>query len=37
LDNLSSHKRAEKIEAVGATPRFLPPYSPDFSPIEKAL
>jgi transposase len=36
MDNLSSQKRAavrEKIEAVGATMRFLPPYSPDFSPI----
>ena len=39
MDNLSSHKRAsvrEKIEAVGAALRFLPPYSPDFNPIEKA-
>ena len=25
------------IEAVGATLRFLPPYSPDFNPIEKAF
>lgn len=40
LDNLSSHKRPaarELIEAVGATMMFLPPYSPDFNPIEKAL
>ena len=40
MDNLSSHKRAsvrELIEAVGATLRFLPPYSPDFNPIEKAF
>jgi transposase len=40
MDNLSSHKRAavkEKVEAVGATLRFLPPYSPDFNPIEKAF
>lgn len=40
LDNLSSHKRAavrERIEAAGATLRFLPPYSPDFNPIEKAF
>jgi transposase len=40
MDNLSSHKRAsvrEKIEATGATLRFLPPYSPDFNPIEKAF
>ena len=38
--NLSSHKRAsvrERIEAAGATLRFLPPYSPDFNPIEKAF
>ena len=36
----SSHKRAsvrERIEAAGATLRFLPPYSPDFNPIEKAF
>jgi transposase len=40
MDNLSSHKRAsvrELIEAAGATLRFLPPYSPDFNPIEKAF
>ena len=40
MDNLSSHKRdavRERIEAVGATLRFLPPYSPDFNPIEKAF
>ncbi|OYV85043.1 MAG: IS630 family transposase, partial [Acidiphilium sp. 21-68-69] len=38
--NLSSHKRdavRERIEAAGATLRFLPPYSPDFNPIEKAF
>ncbi|GAA0750508.1 transposase [Sphingomonas trueperi] len=40
MDNLSSHKRPavrERIEAAGATLRFLPPYSPDFNPIEKAF
>ena len=40
LDNLSSHKRpAAKalIEAAGAKLVFLPPYSPDFNPIEKAF
>ena len=40
MNNLSSHKRAavrEWIEAAGATLRFLPPYSPDFNPIEKAF
>jgi transposase len=36
MDNLSSHKRTAvltKIEAAGATLRFLPTYSPDFNPI----
>jgi transposase len=36
-DNLSSHKVAgvrEAIEACAATLVFLPPYSPDFNPIE---
>ena len=40
MDNLSSHKRAsikEMIEAKGAMLRFLPPYSPDFNPIEMAF
>lgn len=40
MDNLSSHKRAavrELIEAAGASLLFLPPYSPDFNPIEKAF
>ena len=38
LDNLASHKGAEiraMIEAAGAALWFLPPYSPDFNPIEK--
>ena len=38
MDNLSSHKRpqiAAPIEAAGASLRCLPPYSPDFNPIEK--
>jgi transposase len=37
-DNLSSHKVAgvrQAIEAVGATIRYLPPYSPDLNPSEK--
>ncbi|QMT41344.1 IS630 family transposase [Neisseria shayeganii] len=37
-DNLSSHKVAgvrEAIEGVGASIRYLPPYSPDLNPIEK--
>ena len=39
-DNLTSHKglqARQAIEAAGATMRFLPPYSPDFNPIEKAF
>jgi transposase len=40
IDNLTSHKSdevGEAIEAVGATVCFLPPYSPDFNPIEQAF
>jgi|TARA_B100000315_G_C14457339_1_gene532053 transposase len=36
-DNLSAHKVAgvrRVIEAAGATLVYLPPYSPDFNPIE---
>ncbi len=39
MDNLSSHKVAgvrERIEACGASLLYLPPYSPDLNPIEKA-
>lgn len=39
MDNLSAHKVAgvrEKIEAMGAQLLYLPPYSPDLNPIEKA-
>ncbi|MEC3909560.1 transposase [Sphingobium sp. CR2-8] len=39
LDNLPAHKTAaarEAIEAVGARMLFLPSYSPDFNPIERA-
>jgi len=39
MDNLSSHKgpRVEElIKAAGAELRYLPPYSPDMNPIEKA-
>lgn len=38
MDNLSCHKSAAveaSIEATGAKLIFLPPYSPDFNPIEK--
>ena len=40
MDNLSSHKVAgvrEAIEAAGATLRYLPPYSPDYNPIEQVF
>ena len=40
MDNLGSHKgpavRAS-IEAAGAKLLYLPPYSPDFNPIENAF
>jgi len=38
MDNLSSHKRPKVralVEAAGASLLYLPPYSPDFNPIEK--
>jgi len=37
MDNLATHKMAgvrEVIESAGARRRYLPPYSPDFNPIE---
>jgi len=37
MDNVSTHKVdgvRDAIEAVGATLRYLPPYSPDLNPIE---
>ena len=40
MDNLSVHKVAgvrAAIEAVGARLVYLPPYSPDFNPIEQAF
>lgn len=40
LDNLPAHKTMaarETIEATGARMLFLPPYSPDFNPIENAF
>jgi transposase len=40
LDNLGSHKVAgvrEAIERRGAMLMYLPPYSPDLNPIEKAF
>jgi transposase len=40
LDNLAAHKQPEvrdAIEQAGALLRFLPPYSPDFNPIELAF
>ena len=40
MDNLGCHKGAAvrtAIKAAGAELRFLPPYSPDFNPIEQAF
>ena len=40
LDNVSFHRAAaiqELIEAAGCVLVFLPPYSPDFNPIEQAF
>jgi transposase len=40
MDNLPAHKSAPiraAIEATGATLLYLPPYSPDFNPIENAF
>ena len=40
LDNLPAHKGTavrQAIEAAGARLLFLPPYSPDFNPIEEAF
>ena len=39
-DNLSAHKTKrfrEALEKIGVRILFLPPYSPDFNPIEKAF
>jgi transposase len=38
MDNLSAHKNPsvrERIEQTGARLMYLPPYSPDFNPIEQ--
>ena len=40
MDNLSSHKGPDMrlaIETAGAQLLYLPPYSPDFNPIENAF
>jgi transposase len=40
LDNLQPHKSPEVrrlVESAGATLLLLPPYSPDFNPIEMAI
>lgn len=40
MDNLPAHKAAgirDAIEAAGANLLYLPPYSPDFNPIENAF
>ncbi len=39
MDNLGAHKVdgvRQRIEAAGARLLYLPPYSPDFNPIEQA-
>jgi transposase len=40
MDNLSSHKKVgvrAAIKSAGAKLLYLPPYSPDFNPIELAF
>ena len=40
MDNLPAHKAAgvrDAIEAAGASLLYLPPYSPNFNPIENAF
>ena len=40
MDNLAAHQVAgvrEAITAVGASIRYLPPYSPDLKPIAQML
>ena len=40
MDNLACHRSAAvraAIQSAGAELRFLPPYSPDFNPIEMAF
>ena len=40
MDNLSAHKGGrvkEIIEGRGCELLYLPPYSPDFNPIEESL
>jgi transposase len=40
MDNLPAHRSVtvrSAIEAAGAELRYLPPYSPDFNPIENAF
>lgn len=40
MDNLSSHKRVAAVRAIegaGCSVVYLPPYSPDYNPIEQAF
>ena len=40
MDNLVCHKRVAAVKAIekaGCTVRYLPPYSPDYNPIELAF
>jgi transposase len=39
MDNLNAHKNTDAIAAIraaGADVLFLPPYSPEYNPVEKA-
>ncbi|MEO1302015.1 MAG: transposase [Myxococcota bacterium] len=39
MDNLRAHKNSEvldRIHSAGASALFLPPYSPEWNPIERA-
>ena len=37
IDNLPAHRVKAAIERAGVTLIYLPPYSPDFNPIEQAF
>lgn len=40
MDNLGSHKVAgihDAIAATGAELRYMPPYSPDYNPLEQVF
>jgi transposase len=37
MDNLAAHKVKGGRQAIGARLVYLPPYSPEFNPIEEAF